>query len=181
MKSPAPTSGTGEYVLTDSDLIISKTDPQGKLTYANRDFMRICGYTERQLLGQPHNLIRHPDMPRGAFRLMWKELQQGREFFALVKNATASGSYYWVFANITPDYSNDGKLKGYYSVRRRPARAALAAITPIYARMRDIEQRSGKAEAPDASLAWLQQELGERSYESFILELNAEVFEREPA
>ncbi len=180
MKSTALEHGSGEYVLTDTDLIISKTDPQGKLTYANRDFMRICGYTELQLLGKPHNLIRHPDMPRGAFRLMWKELQQGHEFFALVKNGTAFGGFYWVFANITPDYNNDGKLKGYYSVRRRPPRSALAAITPIYARMREIEQRGGKAEAPDASLAWLQQELGDRSYESFILELNAEVFEREP-
>jgi len=144
-----------EIQLDANELIVSKTDPTGKITYANRVFMRLAGYAEHELLGKPHNLIRHPDMPRGVFRLMWKTLQTGEEFFGVVKNSTSNGDYYWVLANITPDYDYRGTLQGYYSVRRRPSRAAIGMVSDIYAQMRRVEAASGKAEAPDASIAWL--------------------------
>ncbi|QEL57078.1 PAS domain-containing protein [Chromobacterium paludis] len=172
-----PTGPGREVQLAPNELIVSKTDPSGHITYANRVFMRISGYAEHQLLGKPHNIIRHPDMPRGAYRLMWQTLQGGHEFFALVKNATADGNYYWVLANVTPDYDLYGKLQGYYSVRRPPSRSAIAAIESIYAEMRKIEAAHGKAAAPDASRDWLLALLQEKgcSYQDFILGLNAEV------
>ena len=85
MTHPAAGPASKEIRLAPHELIITKTDPTGHITYANRVFMRIAGYAEHELLGKPHNLIRHPDMPRGAYRLMWKTLQQGHEFFAVVK------------------------------------------------------------------------------------------------
>ncbi|WP_028535713.1 PAS domain-containing protein [Paludibacterium yongneupense] len=169
------TDSEREVFLGPDELIITKTDPTGHITYANRVFMRLVDYSEKQLLGRPHNIIRHPDMPRGAFRLMWKTLQAGNEFFAVVKNYTASRSYYWVLANITPDTDINGRLQGYFSVRRQAGRSAVETIKPVYAEMLRIEQATDKASAPDASMNWLLQQLaGQGSdYESFILKLYA--------
>lgn len=162
-----------EVTLQPSQLIVSKTDTTGHITYANRVFMEIAGYSSSELIGQPHNIIRHPDMPRGAFRLMWKTLQQGREFFAIVKNFTSKGDHYWVLANITPDYDNQNVLKGYFSVRRAPSRKVINTIIPVYAHMCQLERSMDKAHAPDASIAWLLEHLRQQghTYESFILSL----------
>jgi aerotaxis receptor len=104
---------------------------------------------------------------------MWKTLAAGHEFFAAVKNCTASGGFYWVFANITPDYDAAGKLQGYFSVRRHLRAEARTAIEPIYARMRAIEQEAGKQAGPDRSMEWLAGELAKLgvSYERFVLDL----------
>ncbi len=162
-----------EVQLAGDEFIVSKTDTTGRITYANRTFMRLAGYSERELLNAQHNIVRHPDMPRGTFRLLWQTLAQGEEFFAYVKNLCADGSYYWVFANITPDYDSQGELKGYYSVRRKPSRAAIEAITKIYQGMLGVEQRAGSANGPDASLRYLQETLDglNTTYEQFVLSL----------
>lgn len=173
MKPSTRLSGGREILLAPDDLIITKTNPSGHITYANRTFMRIAGYAEHDLLGQPHKLIRHPDMPRGVFRLMWKTLQAGQEFFGIVKNFTSDGNHYWVFANITPDYTADGRLAGYYSVRRQPKRSSIAALVPVYEQMCKLESQSGKADAPDVSMAWLLNMLEQKgcSYQQFVLAL----------
>ncbi len=162
-----------EVALRDDEFIVSKTDLKGRITYIDRTFMGIAGYVENELLTIQHNIIRHPDMPRGVFRLLWQPLEQGKEFFGFVKNMTADGSHYWVFANVTPDYDNTGKLKGYLSVRRKPPASAIAIIDPIYKDMNDVEARSRKAEAPDASIAYLHQQLYSQGigYEEFVFEL----------
>jgi PAS domain S-box-containing protein len=175
MHSPVTPSQGREVLLAADELIITKTDTTGHITYANRVFMRIAGYGEAQLIGQPHNLIRHPDMPRGVYRMMWKTLQAGQEFFGVVKNYTSSGDYYWVFANITPDYGLDRSLQGYFSVRRQAARSAIETVQPVYAEMCQIEARHSKSEAPDASMDWLLNDLRQQgsNYESFVLKINA--------
>ena len=164
-----------EVLLQPEDLIISKTDTRGHITYANRTFMQIAGYEEHELLGKPHNLIRHPEMPRGVFRFLWQELKQGHEFFGSVKNYTSNGQFYWVFANITPDLNSKGEVKGYFSVRRRPSREAIRQVSEIYQKMLEIEQRSSGQEAPDRSLEFLQQLLQGQgvSYERFVMRLQA--------
>jgi len=142
-----------EVFLSDNDLIVSKTCPKGKITYANRKFMAISGFSEQELLDQPHSLIRHPDMPKGVFRMMWKALQQGNEFFGYVKNLCADGSYYWVFANITPDIDLDGQVKGFYSVRRRPAPETIRnIIEPLYQKMLSIEANGQGSSVIDQSV-----------------------------
>lgn len=159
--------------MRENDFIVSKTDRRGKITYCNRIFIEFSGYSEGELLGAPHNIIRHPDMPRGVFQLLWQTLEQGRECFAYVKNLARDGSYYWVFANVTPDIDGRGEVCGYFSVRRKPRAEAVRAIEAIYAGMRAEEQRSDPRNAPAASLNWLQAQLAvqKTSYEEFILSI----------
>lgn len=135
-----------EIELQDDSFIVSKTDSRGKITYGNRYFIEISGYTEAELLGSPHNIIRHPDMPRAVFALMWRTLQQGEEFFGYIKNRTKQGDFYWAFANVTPSYDPQGKLSGYYSVRRKPKREAIQTFTPLYHSMLQEEAKHTKTE-----------------------------------
>lgn len=121
------------------ELIVSKTDLHGRITYANDTFRRISGYTRAELLGAPHSLIRHPDMPRCVFQLLWDELHAEREVFAFVKNLAKDGACYWVFAHVTPSYDASGKVVGYHSNRRAPQRSAIQALEPIYARLCAVE------------------------------------------
>jgi PAS domain S-box-containing protein len=163
-----------EKKLGDQDFIVSKTDLTGRITYANRIFMEIAGYPESSLLGVQHNIIRHPEMPRGVFRFMWNTLKAGEEFFGFAKNMCSDGGYYWVFANITPDYDRDGKLQGYYSVRRKPPQSALDVLIPVYKEMLAIENRNSIKEAPDASLGYLfdvVKQVGAKNYNSLVLGL----------
>lgn len=170
---PKITPTNREITLKDDEFIVSKTDIKGRITYANRVFMRIANYSEDQLLGTQHNIVRHPDIPRGVFRLLWNTLKEEQEFFGYVKNMTADGDFYWVFANITPDWNLNDDVVGYYSVRRKPKRSALEVITPIYREMLALEQRLPPAEAPDASIQLLQDKLKglKLSYEEFVLSL----------
>ena len=160
--------------LGPEDFIVTKTDTKGRITYANRIFMDIAGLTESELLGIQHNIIRHPDMPRGVFNFLWETLKAGDEFFGFVKNLCSDGGYYWVFANITPDYDKDGKLQGYYSVRRQPPQSALDILMPIYKEMLTIESSGSKKEASEKSMAFLKEKMiqtGTKSYENFVLNL----------
>ena len=157
--------------LGTNDFIVSKTDTSGRITYANRIFMDIAGFAESDLLGVQRNIIRHPDIPRGVFRFMWNTLKAGNEF---AKNLCADGGYYWVFANITPDYDKDRKLQGYYSVRRHPPQSVLDVLIPVYKEMLAIEKRSSVKEAPDKSIAYLIDvvaQAGAKSYENLVLNL----------
>lgn len=161
-----------EVTFSPDEIIVSKTDRTGRITYANRVFMRVANYAEEELLGVQHNIVRHPDMPRGAFKHLWDTLKSGKEWFGFVKNMTKEGHYYWVFANVTPDVEA-GQLIGYFSVRRQAPRRAIETMAPIYAEMLRIEQQVGPARACEASLSWLYAELERRgtAYEPFVLSL----------
>ena len=125
-----------EYVLTDSDSIVSITDLQGKITFVNEDFKRISGYREDELMGQPQNIVRHPDMPVEAFADFWTTLKSGRPWLGFVKNRCKKGDYYWVQANATPMYER-GQLTGYMSVRGKPSRTSVEAAGNAYALFRE--------------------------------------------
>ncbi len=144
--APAVRPTGREVFFDDADIIVSKTDLQGRLTYANRLFCEIAGYTERELFGQPHSLIRHPDMPRAVFKLLWDHLLAGEEIFAYVKNMTKTGDHYWVFAHVTPSFDADQRVRGFHSNRRVPSREAIAAVEPLYADLVRLEaqHRNGK-------------------------------------
>ncbi|MFZ4619091.1 MAG: PAS domain-containing protein [Bacteroidota bacterium] len=169
--SVQPTSE--ELVMRDNEFIISKTDLQGKITYANRTFMEYSGFTEQELLNAPHSIIRHPDMPRGVFKLLWDTVQSGVEICAYVKNMSKSGAYYWVFANVTPVVDGNGAIVGYYSVRRKPKTEAIRAIEPLYREMLQAEQRTNSKEAPSVSVQLAVEKLKELSieYDEFVLSL----------
>ena len=141
-----------ERHFNDDDIIVSKTDLKGRLTYANRVFLDISGYTENEVLGQPHSMIRHPDMPRCIFKLLWNTIESGREIFAYVNNRAKNGDNYWVYAHVTPSWGADGQVVGYHSNRRVPDRAILDEhIIPLYEKLRQVE-RSHK-NAKDGLLA----------------------------
>jgi PAS domain S-box-containing protein len=129
--------------MKEGDFIVSKTDLKGRLTYVNKIFMEMAGYTEEELLGKPHNIVRHPDMPKTVFKLLWDMVQNGEEIFAFVVNKTKNGDAYWVFANVTPSYDVNDRLIGYYSVRRKPSDKALEVIKPLYAQMLTAEKSGG--------------------------------------
>lgn len=142
-----------EVFFDEREIIVSKTDTKGVITYANEVFIRVCGYDESELIGQPHNVIRHPDFPRGAFLLMWNIISEGREFFAYVKNIRKDGAYYWVLAHVTPSFDRSGRLTGYHSSRRLPEPAAVAEIDAVYDLMR-VEE-AAHTHAPEAARSGL--------------------------
>lgn len=171
-KHITPTSR--EILLDEQDFIVSKTCTKGKITYANRKFMEIAGFTEDQLLGQPHNMIRHPDMPKGVFRLMWQTLKQENEFLGFVKNLCADGSFYWVFANVTPDLDQNKQVKGFYSVRRKASSDVInQIITPLYQEMLRIESQGSGSPVIDQSVnhlsEWVRQK--DMDYNRTMIEL----------
>lgn len=162
-----------EKVMREEDFIVSKTDLKGRITYGNRIFIEFSGYSEPELIGTQHNIIRHPDMPRGVFKFLWDTLGARQECFAYVKNLAKDGSFYWVFANVTPDYDAAGQVSGYFSVRRKPKKAALDVMADVYKTMLEEERRAGPKDACQASLTWLTNVLQQKdvSYEEFILSL----------
>ena len=130
-----------EYELRDDQLIVSKTNLKGQITYINKDFIEISGFTEAELLNQPHNIVRHPDMPPEAYADLWATLKAGRPWTGLVKNRCKNGDYYWVVANATP-LVESGQVTGYMSVRRKATRSQIEAAEEVYRKFR--ENRAGK-------------------------------------
>ena len=123
-----------EVKLAPGQTIVSKTNPKGVITYINRDFIEISGFTESELIGQAHNLIRHPDMPQAAFKDLWETVQTGKPWRGMVKNRCKNGDHYWVEANVTPIWS-DGKITEYMSVRHAPSAQQVQEAETLYARL----------------------------------------------
>lgn len=139
-----------ERTFDPDEIIVSKTDLTGKITYGNRTFFKLAGLEEKDCLGIQHNLIRHPDMPRAVFNLLWKTIQGGDEIFAYVVNRSANGDHYWVFAHVTPSRDAGGSIVGYHSNRRVPNRKVVDQhIIPLYKTLLDVEK---KAASPSQGL-----------------------------
>ena len=130
MRVNLPVSET-EYPISDDTLILSTTDTKGRITFVNPTFIEVSGYTEEELIGKAHNIVRHPDMPPEAFEDLWKTLKAGLPWTGLVKNRRKNGDYYWVLGNTTPIKDN-GNVTGYLSVRTKPSRELIETVTPIY-------------------------------------------------
>lgn len=170
----APTGN--ERRMAKDELIVSKTDLKGNITYANDTFYKMAALTEEQAIGAPHSIIRHPDMPRCVFKFLWDRISTGIETFAYVINYAANGDYYWVFAHVTPTYDLSGKLIGYHSNRRAPDEKAIAAIKPIYAQLLQIEKSHNNAkDGMAASMAALVKTLEDANidYDRFVFSLAA--------
>ncbi|GAB2728187.1 PAS domain-containing methyl-accepting chemotaxis protein [Melaminivora jejuensis] len=131
-----------EYDFPADELLMSTTDRQGRMTHCNEAFARVSGYTMQELMGQPHNLVRHPDMPPEAFKDLWSTIGNGRSWRGIIKNRRKNGDHYWVRANVTPIVV-DGKPQGYMSVREKPSREEVQAAEAMYARLRQ-EIESGR-------------------------------------
>jgi len=165
VKRPHPTNQEKNF--NDNEIIVSKTDTKGKITYGNEIFIQISGYSEKELLGTPHNILRHPDMPKAIFKLLWDTIQSKNEINAYVKNLSKDGSYYWVLANVTPSFNQKNEIIGYFSIRRTPSKEALQIIKPLYQKLLEIEKSQGIS----SSIKHIEELLKEKgmTYEEFIL------------
>lgn len=124
-----------EVPYPDGKLIVSRTDPSGIITHANRAFVEMSGYSREELLGVNHYILRHPDMPAVAFKDLWDTVTQGKKWQGYVKNLRKDGAYYWVKATVIPNIRN-GELVGYTSVRRKPSRSKIEESEALYATLR---------------------------------------------
>lgn len=138
-KGVAFLSGT-ERTFHPDGLIVSKTDLQGKLVYGNRLFYELAGLTEKDCLGVQHNIVRHPEMPRAVFDLLWETIKSKKEIFSYVINRATNGDHYWVYAHVTPSFDTSGEMNGYHSNRRVPDKSIVNNdIIPLYKKLCDIE------------------------------------------
>ncbi len=153
-----------------NDLIISRTDIRGTITYCNNIFAKMSGWTQEELLGSNHNLIRHPDMPQAAYQLVWDSIKAKSEFYGYVKNLRKDGGYYWVFAYITADLDDNGEIAGYTSYRRYAPKVAVDTMEPIYKLLMDAEEKGG-IEASVELLGDFLNKNGFSSYDQFIVDL----------
>ncbi|MCA9297818.1 MAG: PAS domain-containing protein [Phycisphaerales bacterium] len=163
-----------ERTFEEHEIIVSKTNRTGHITYANRVFQRVSGYGEAELLGRPHCLIRHPDMPRCVFRFLWDRIAHGHEVFAYVVNLCKNGDHYWVLAHVTPTFDASGGIVGFHSSRRVPDASALEAIRPLYADLLEVERRHRlPADQWGASLPMLEAKLEAAgvTYDEFVFGL----------
>lgn len=158
-----------EKVFGRDEIIVSKTDTRGNIIYGNSLFVKLAGYTQDEMLGQPHSIIRHPDMPKIVFKALWDTVSKGKEINAFVINLAKGGEYYWVFANVTPSFDKNNNIIGYYSVRRQPSTKALEIIKPLYQELRKAEVIGGMHESGKLLGAVLEKH--NMSYEQLVYHL----------
>ncbi|MBE2263621.1 MAG: PAS domain-containing protein [Burkholderiaceae bacterium] len=120
-----------EVQFPEGRLIVSRTDLNGIITHANDAFVEMSGYTREELIGAPHHILRHPDMPAIAFKGLWDDVAAGKKWHGYVKNLRKDGAYYWVYATAVPNIRN-GVIAGYTSVRRKPSRTRINELVPVY-------------------------------------------------
>jgi len=162
-----PTPKDEEIILNPKRYIVSKTDPKGIIEYGNDYFVEISGYSEAELIGKPHSLIRHPDMPKIVFKMMWDRINQGQNIMAVVKNLAKDGRYYWVVTEFEPKRDPiTNEIISHTAFRKAAPKKAVEAIEPIYKKLLEIEQESGM----EGSEKYLRSFLEEKNmtYDEFI-------------
>jgi len=125
-----------EYVLKNDDFLVSQTDEKGIILFANDDFCKIAGYTIDELVGKPHNVVRHKDMPKAAFKDLWETIKSGKVWDGYVKNKTKDGGYYWVYATVYPMKDSITKQTRYMSCRRKPSKQEIETVEALYKTLR---------------------------------------------
>lgn len=149
MSRPTPTNN--ELEVKPVDIVVSKADEEGDITYANPIFYKLSGYSKKELTNTPHSILRHPDMPKVVFKYLWKQLKEGEEVTAFVKNLTKDGSFYWVIAYVRPAFNADGTLRNYVSTRKTMSSNARKVIEPFYKKLLELEKSEG-VEASEKAL-----------------------------
>jgi len=132
-----------EQPVTSVDIIVSKGNEAGDITYANPIFFKLAGYTQGELLDKPHAIIRHPDMPKVVFKVLWEHLKTGQDTHTFVKNLAKDGSFYWVYAHVRVALNPDGSFRNYVSTRKTMSMGARAVIEPLYKKLRTAEDEGG--------------------------------------
>lgn len=150
--------------------IVSRTDTRGNIKYVNHYFKEITGYTDAELAGRPHNIMRHPDMPKIIFTLMWQRLQEDKNILTIVKNKTKDGNYFWVTTSFKTTHSEVTKHKnGYISVAHAAPKQAVKEIEPLYKKLLEIEESEGEAGSVKYLLDFF--EANDTSYDDYVKEI----------
>jgi PAS domain S-box-containing protein len=163
-----------ERKLGEEEIIVSKTDTTGRITYVNQTLLKISDFTEEDLIGQQHSIVRHPDMPRSVFKLLWETVESGQEIFAYVVNLTKYGDHYWVFAHVTPSFGPDGSIVGYHSNRRAPSQKGVESAQALYKVLLEEERRHADRRKGMLSATELLQSLladQHKEYDEFVFTL----------
>jgi PAS domain S-box-containing protein len=175
-----PTPIDREVIWDKTQTIMSKTDKYGTIEYANDVFIDVCGYEDYELMAQPHSIIRHPDMPRVIFKVLWDNLKAGNNFHAIVKNMAKSGRYYWVITDFDISRNDSGEITHYFARRKSvPTPVVQNYIEPLYRKLLLIEQASGM-EASEKYLVGFLEEKG-KDYVEYIFGLMADFEAKEAA
>jgi len=163
-----------ERKLGEEEIIVSKTDPSGRITYVNQTLLKISDFTEEDLIGQQHSIVRHPEMPRSVFKLLWETVESGQEIFAYVVNLTKYGDHYWVFAHVTPTFNDQGAIVGFHSNRRAPNAKGVQSAQALYKILLEEEARyADRRKGMLSATELLQSMLADKNveYDQFILSL----------
>lgn len=165
MSNQRPTPIDKEVQWDKTKTIMSRTDAAGTIDYVNQVFVDVCGYSQQELIGQPHNIIRHPDMPKIIFKVLWDNIQQGNNFHAVAKNLAKSGEYYWVVTDFDIIKDSVGRIVSYLARRTSvPTESVQKYIAPLYQKLLQAEQVGGM----EASAKYLEQFLKENNFYDYI-------------
>lgn len=165
-----PEAKENEIKLSPKRYIVSKTNPKGIIEYGNDYFIEISGYSQEELLGKPHSIVRHPDMPQIAFKLMWDRINKGQNFMAVVKNLAKDGSYYWVVTDFEPKVDPlTNEIISHTAFRKAAPQKAIDEMTPIYAKLLELEKEGGMEASEKFLIEFLEQ--NNTTYDDFVNEL----------
>jgi PAS domain S-box-containing protein len=167
MIHPHPTGK--ELKLHPKDMLVSKTDVKGVISYGNNTFVEISGYKESELIGMPHNILRHPDMPKAIFYLMWESIKNGKNIMAVVKNLSKNGDHYWVTTDFDIQRNREGKIRNFIAFRQAAPKNVVKVIEPLYATMLEIEEKHSMEESINYLEAFLEEK--QMSYNQYIEDL----------
>jgi len=165
-----PTPKDEEIQLDPKRYIVSETDEKGKITFANDYFMEVSGYNQEELIGKNHNIVRHPDMPKVVFKLLWQTIQSGKNINAVVKNLAKDGRYYWIFTEFEIRKDTDtGAIIGYHASRKTISKHVIEIIAELYKELLEIEKKSS-VEASEKYLVRFLKEKGDEIEFANIME-----------
>jgi PAS domain S-box-containing protein len=164
LKSPTPVNE--EIELDPKKVIMSKTDSRGVIEYGNEYFVEVSGYKEEELIDSPHSIIRHPDMPRVVFKLMWSRLRKNENIYAIVKNLAKDGRFYWVLTDFDTKRDKKGKVISHFAYRRAVSADAIREISKLYAKLSKIEKEKGMAASERYLVGYL--EVNNLTYDKYI-------------
>ena len=170
MKTPSIQIINEEVKWDKTQVIVSKTDIHGTILYANKAFTETCEYDATELMGEPHNIIRHPDMPKVTFKALWCALKKGENYHAIVKNLTKTGKYYWVITDFTIDKNEKGEITGYTGRRKAIPKSVIDKIEPLYKTLLGLEKLKGEKVSELYFEGYLKEEIG-KNYDEFVFDL----------
>ncbi|MHC0441765.1 PAS domain-containing protein [Flavobacterium sp. 3-210] len=162
-----PTPSEREVDWNKNKILLSKTDTKGTILYANEDFIDVSGYDEFELIGQAHNIIRHPDMPKVIFKFLWDSIKSNKNIHAIIKNMAKTGRYYWVITDFKIIADSDGQIVGYFGTRKSvPEDIIVKFIEPLYKKLLQIEEASGMLASEEYLIGFLEER--KKTYMEYI-------------